>query len=223
MSSATRGTSPRSCKRSLRLTASSSPRSPADYWDLFDLDDLGPQELKGVAGPTLAWAVVRESSQACRFDALCSGRLSPLVGREQQIGLLLRSWVKAKEGQGHVVPLSGEAGIGKSRLTAAFLERLAGEPHARLRFSCSPQHTDSAFYPIIGHLTRRARLAREEDAKTTLDKFDALLAMSAASREDAMLLAEMLSLPNDGRYPDLDLASSQRRQKRWRLWQAGSR
>jgi len=103
--------------------------------DLFELDDLMPQELKGVAGPTLAWAVVRESSQASRFDALHSGRLSPLVGREQEIGLLLRSWVKAKEGQGHVVLLSGEAGIDKSRLTAAFLERLAGEPYARLRFS----------------------------------------------------------------------------------------
>ena len=159
--------------------------------DLFELDDLRPQELKGVAGPTLAWAVVLESSQASRFDALHSGRLSPLVGREQEIGLLLRSWVKAKEGQGHVVLLSGEAGIDKSRLTAAFLERLAGEPYARLRFFCSPQHTDTAFYPIIGHLTRRARLAQEEDAKTTLDKLDALLAMSAASREDAMLLAEI--------------------------------
>ena len=191
MSSATCRTSPRGCKRSLRLTASSSPRSPADCWDLFDLDDLGPQELKSVAGPTLAWAVVRESSQASRFDTLHSGRLSPLVGREQQIGLLLRSWVKAKEGQGHVVLLSGEAGIGKSRLTAAFLERLAGEPYARLRFFCSPQHTNSAFYPISGHLTRRARLAREEDAKTTLDKLDPLLAMSAASRKDAMLLAEI--------------------------------
>ncbi len=138
--------------------------------------------------------MVRESSQASRFDGLHSGRLGPLVGREQEIRLLLRSWVKAKEGQRHVVLLSGEAGIGKSRLTAAFLERLAGEPYARLRFSCSPQHTDSAFYPIIGHLTRRARLAREDDAKTTLDKLDkldALLAMSAASREDAMLLAEI--------------------------------
>ena len=90
--------------------------------------------------------------------------------------------------------LSGEAGIGKSRLTAALLERLAGEPHARLRYFCSPQHTDSALYPIIGHMERAAGLAREDDAKTKLDKLDALLAKSATSREDAALLAEMLSL-----------------------------
>jgi class 3 adenylate cyclase/predicted ATPase len=181
--------------------------------DLFELDDLGLQELKGVAGSTPAWAVVRESSQASRFDALHSGRLTPLVGREQEIGLLLRSWATAKEGQGQVVLLSGEAGIGKSRLIAGFLERLRDEPYARLRYFCSPQHMDSALYPIIGHLTRRARLDREDNAKTKLDKLDALLAMSGGSREDAMFLAEMLSLPNDGRYPELDLASPERRQK----------
>jgi class 3 adenylate cyclase/predicted ATPase len=181
--------------------------------DLFELDDLGPQELKGVAGPTPAWAVLRESSEASRFDALHADSLSPLVGREQEIGVLHRSWVKAKEGQGNVVLLSGEAGIGKSRLIAAFLDTLRAELYARLRYFCSPQHTDSAFYPIIGHLIRRARLAREDDAKTKLDKIDALLTMTGATREEAMLLAEMLSLPNDGRYPELDLAPPQRRQK----------
>ena len=178
--------------------------------DLFELD---PLPLKGVAEPTRVWAAVRESSEASRFDALHSGRLTPLVGREQEIGVLLRSWVRAKEGQGHVFLLSGEAGIGKSRLTAEFLERLTDEPYARLRYFCSPQHTDSAFYPIIGHLTRRARLANRDDAQTKLDKLDALLATSAASPEDAALIAEMLSLPNDGRYPELDLAPSRRRQK----------
>ena len=127
--------------------------------------------------------------------------------------MLLRRWAKAKAGEGQVVLLSGEAGIGKSRLTAALLERLAGEPHVRLRYFCSPQHTDSALYPIIGHMERAAGLAREDDAKTKLDKLDALLASSATSREDAALLAEMLSLPNDGRYPALELAPQQRRQK----------
>ncbi|HTZ68045.1 MAG TPA: adenylate/guanylate cyclase domain-containing protein, partial [Roseiarcus sp.] len=181
--------------------------------DLFELEELGTQELEGVARPTRVWAAVRESSQASRFDALHSGELSPLVGREQEIGLLLRCWREAKEGQGHVVLLSGEAGIGKSRLTAGFLERLTDEPYTRLRYFCSPQHTDSAFHPIIGHMTRRARLARGDDAKTKLDKLEALLAMSDASREDAALVAEMLSVPNDGRYPELDLAPLQRRQK----------
>jgi len=126
---------------------------------------------------------------------------------------LLRRWAKAKAGEGQVVLLSGEAGIGKSRLAAAFLERLAGEPHARLRYFFSPQHTDSALYPIVGHMARAAGLAREDDAKTKLDKLDALLAKSSTSSEDAALLAEMLSLPNDGRYPTLELAPPERRQK----------
>ena len=162
--------------------------------DLFELGDLGPQDLKGVAGPTRAYAALRESSQESRFEALHAGGLTALVGREEESELLLRRWAKAKAGEGQVVLLSGEAGIGKSRLTAAFLERLAGEPHVRLRYFCSPQHTDSALYPIIGHMERAAGLAREDDAKTKLDKLDALLATSATSREDAALLAEMLSL-----------------------------
>ena len=172
--------------------------------DLFELRDLGPQDLKGVAGPTRAYAALRESAQESRFEALHAGGLTALVGREEESELLLRRWAKAKAGEGQVVLLSGEAGIGKSRLTAAFLERLAGEPHARLRYFCSPQHTDSALYPIIGQMERAAGLAREDDAKARLDKLDALLATSATSREDAALLADMLSLPNDGRYPALE-------------------
>jgi hypothetical protein len=181
--------------------------------DLFVLVDLSPQNLKGVAGSTRAFAAVRESSQESRFDALHAGGLTPLVGREEESELLARRWAMAKAGEGQVVLLSGEAGIGKSRLTAAFLERLAGEPHARLRYFCSPQHTDSALYPIIVQMERAAGLAREDSAKLRLDKLDALLATSAISREDAALFAELLSLPNDGRHPALDLAPQQRRQK----------
>ena len=109
--------------------------------------------------------------------------------------------------------LSGEAGIGKSRLTAALLERLASEPHTRLRYFCSPQHTDSAFYPIIGQMERAAGLAHDDTAQAKLDKLDALLAQTSTTKQDAALFAEMLSLPNDGRYPALDLAPQQRRQK----------
>jgi predicted ATPase len=111
------------------------------------------------------------------------------------------------------VLLSGEAGIGKSRLTAALLERLASEPHTRLRNFCSPQHTDSALYPIIGQMERAAGFAYNDTQQTKLNKLDALLAQSFTSRQDAALLAEMLSLPNDGRYPTIQLASLQRRQK----------
>ena len=91
-----------------------------------------------------------------RFEALHATGLTELVGREEEIELLLRRWSKAKTGEGQVVLLSGEAGIGKSRLTAAMLERLAAEPHTRLRYFCSPQHTDSALYPIIGQMERAA-------------------------------------------------------------------
>jgi class 3 adenylate cyclase/predicted ATPase len=181
--------------------------------NLFELVDLGPQDLKGVAGPTRAYAALRESAQESRFEALHAGGLAALVGREEESELLLRRWSRAKAGEGQVALISGEAGVGKSRLTAAFLERLAGEPHTRMRYFCSPQHTDSALHPIIGHMARAAGLAREDDAKTKLDKLDALLAESVTSREDAALFADMLSLPNDGRYPALNLAPQQRRQK----------
>ena len=109
--------------------------------------------------------------------------------------------------------LSGEAGIGKSRLTAALLERLAAEPHTRLRTFCSPQHTDSALYPTIGQIERAAGFTHDDTPQTKLDKLDALLAQSPTSPHDAALLAETLSLPNDGRYPALELTPQQRRQK----------
>ncbi len=180
---------------------------------LFELVDLGPQKLKGVAGTTLAFGALRESSQTNRFKALHPGGLAALVGREAECELLLRRWEKAKGGEGQAALISGEAGIGKSRLTAEFLKRQPGEPHTRLRYFCSPHHTDSAFYPIIGNIERAANFAREDDAKTRLDKLEVVLSRSSMSDEDAALLAEMLSLPNDGRYPALDLAPHQRRQR----------
>jgi hypothetical protein len=115
---------------------------------LFELHDLGAKDLKGIAGPARAWAALRPSSAERRFEALHASNLTALVGREEEFDLLLRRWSKAKSGEGQVVLLSGEAGIGKSRLTAALLERLSAEPHTRLSYFCSPQHSDSAFYPI---------------------------------------------------------------------------
>ena len=181
--------------------------------NLFDLQDLGTQEVKGMGGPVKAWAVLRSASIESRFEALHASGLTELVGREEELELLLRRWSKAKTGQGQVVLLSGEAGIGKSRLTAALMERLEGEPHTRLRYFCSPQHTDSALYPVIGQMERAARLAYGDTAQVKLDKLDALLAQTSTSKQDAALFAEMLSLPNDGRYPALDLEPQQRRQK----------
>ncbi len=181
--------------------------------NLFELEDLGAKDLKGVAGPVRAWAAVRASSVESRFDALHTTGLTALVGREEEFELLLRRWSRAKTGEGQVVLLSGEAGIGKSRLTAALLERLAAEPHTRLRYFCSPQRADSAFHPIIGQMERAAGLAYDDKLQTKLDKLDAMLAQTSTSPEDAVLLADMLSLPNDGRYPVLASTPEQRRQR----------
>ena len=181
--------------------------------NLFELQDLGAKDVRGIAGPVRAWAALRASSVESRFDALHTTGLTALVGREEEFASLQRRWSRAKTGQGQVVLLSGEAGIGKSRLTAALLERLAGEPHTRLRYFCSPQHTDSAFYPIIGQMERAAGLSRHDAPQARLDKLDVVLAQTSTSMQDAALFAEMLSLANDGRYPPLNLAPQQRRQR----------
>jgi class 3 adenylate cyclase len=181
---------------------------------LFELEDLEPKDLKGIAGPVRAWAVLRAGTVESRFEALHATGLIALVGREEETELLLRRWSRAKSGEGQVVLLSGEAGIGKSRLTAALVERVASEPHTRLRYFCSPQHTDSPFHPIIGQMVRAAGLVHDDSAKAKLDKLDALLAQTTTSVEHAALFAEMLSLPSDGRYPSLDaLIAEQRRQR----------
>jgi class 3 adenylate cyclase len=181
--------------------------------NLFELEDLGAQDLKGIAGPVRAWAARRASSAEGRFEAMHATGLTALVGREEELDLLLRRWSKAKSSEGQVVLLSGEAGIGKSRLTAALLERRAAEPHTRLRYFCSPQHTDSALYPIISQMERAAGFTHDDNTQSKLDKLDALLARSFTPRQDAALIAEMLSLANDDRYPALELAAEQRRQK----------
>jgi class 3 adenylate cyclase/predicted ATPase len=181
--------------------------------NLFELQDLGAKDLKGIGAPVRAWAVLRSASVESRFEALHASGLTELVGREEELELLMRRWSRAKTGEGQVVLLSGEAGVGKSRLTAALLEHLASEPHTRLRVFCSPQHTDSALYPTIGQIERAAGFTHDDTPQAKLNKLDALLAQSSTSAHDAPLLAEMLSLPNDGRYPALELTPEQRRQK----------
>ncbi len=181
--------------------------------NLFELEDLGAKDLKGITGPVKAWTARRPASVESRFEALHTSGLTELVGREEELDLLLRRWSKAKGGEGQVVLLSGEPGIGKSRLIAALLERCAAEPHTRLRYFCSPQHTDSALYPIISQTERAAGFTHDDTQQEKLDKLDTVLALSFTPRRDAALFAEMLSLPNDGRYPTLELAPQQRRQR----------
>ena len=173
---------------------------------LFELDEVGPKDLKGIAGPVRAFVALRPRSVESRFEALHASVLTALVGREEELEVLLRRWARAMNGEGQVVLLSGEPGIGKSRLTAALLERLAGEPHTRLRYFCSPQATDSALFPVIGQMERAAGFAYDDDAEAKLDKLEAL-----ASPEDVALLAELLSLPTV-RYP-ASTASPQRKKE----------
>src|SRR5271168_2031639 len=172
--------------------------------NLFELRDLGPQDLKGIAGPTRAWAALRARSVESRFDALHMTNLTALVGREEEFEALLRRWSRAKTGEGQVVLISGEAGIGKSRLSASLMEDIAAEAHTRLRYFCSPQHTDSALHPFIGQMERAASLAYEDKPQAKLDKLDAVLAQTSTSPRDAALFSAMLSLPNAGRYPALE-------------------
>jgi class 3 adenylate cyclase/predicted ATPase len=179
---------------------------------LFDLRDLGSTALAGFAEPQHAWRVLGESAVASRFEALRSEK-TPLVGRAEEFDTLSRRWEQAKTGDGRVVLLSGEAGIGKSRLTAALFEHIGAEPHTRIRQFCSPQRADSALHPFVSQLEHAAGLAYTDTPRAKLDKLDTVLAQTATSAEDAALIADMLSLPNDGRYPVLDMAPEQRRQR----------
>jgi class 3 adenylate cyclase/predicted ATPase len=181
--------------------------------NLFELHDLRAMDLKGIAEPVRPFAALRVRSVESRFEALHASGLTALVGREEEFELLLRRWSRAKSGEGQVVLLSGEPGIGKSRLTAALLEHLASEPLVRIRHFCSPQHADNALYPIICQMERATGFTRDDILKAKLDKLDILLAQSSTSAQDAALFAEMLSLPNDGRYPALELTPHQRRQR----------
>ena len=172
---------------------------------LFEMIDLGLQQLKGFATPVPAWRITGEADAEGRFDAL-HGVATPLVGRSEELELLLQRWQQARTGKGQAVMLSGEPGIGKSRLTAALEERLSAEPHARLRYFCSPYHVNSALYPVIKQLERAAGLGRSDSASTKLDKLEALMLQSASDITEAgPLLAALLSIDITGRYAPMKL------------------
>jgi class 3 adenylate cyclase/predicted ATPase len=168
---------------------------------LFEYRDLGVHSLKGFAKPVHVRQVTGASKVENRFEAR-RGIASPLLGRDEELDLLLRRWEQAKRGEGRVVMLIGEAGIGKSRLTRALQGRLTAEPHTPLIYQCSPYHQDSALYPIIGKLLRAASVEHDDTAERKLDKLEALLApLSESLAEDMPLLAALLSIPGGERYP----------------------
>jgi predicted ATPase len=179
--------------------------------NLFDLVDLGAKDLKGMGSPVRAWAALRPGLVESRFEALHGGDLTALVGREEELGLLLRRWSKAKTGAGQVVLLAGEPGIGKSRIIAALSEHIGTEPHTRLRYFCSPQHQNSALFPFITQLEHAAGFIRDDAVETKLIKLRALLAPAMQQDDDVALLTELLSLPCPG--VDLVLSPQRKREK----------
>ncbi|MEH2513547.1 class 3 adenylate cyclase/predicted nucleic acid-binding Zn ribbon protein [Nitrobacteraceae bacterium AZCC 1564] len=181
---------------------------------LFEYRDLGPATLKGFADPVRAWQVVGPSSIESRFEALHAASTStPLIGRDEELDLLMRRWRQVKEGEGRVVQLSGEPGIGKSRVTEAMEERLSDEPHIRLRFFCSPYHGETALHPIVSQLEHAAGFKRDDNAERRLGKLEAILAPSTKDREQAIaLLADLLSIGGD-RYPPPNLSPQRRKEE----------
>jgi class 3 adenylate cyclase/predicted ATPase len=182
--------------------------------DLFRLRDLGRHEVKGIAEPVAAWAVEGVSAAESRFEAVRAAGLTDLIGREDELDFLLERQRVASKGGGQIVLISGEPGIGKSRLAAAFAERIAGEPHTRLRYQCSPYHTNSALHPFIAQLERAAGFKADDTSEQRLDKLEVLLAMGALRVQAvAPLFAALLSIPFGERYPPLALSSTQQRRR----------
>jgi hypothetical protein len=177
--------------------------------DLFRLRDLGCQAVKGFAEPVEAFAVEGVAVTESRFEA-ARRRLTDLVGRAAESAILRERLREAWGGAGQIVLLSGEAGIGKSRLAAQLAAEVAKEPHTRLRYQCSPYHRDSVLHPFVVQLGRAARLAAEDPAETQLDKLEAIL-MPSRIAETAPLFASLLSIPTGGRYPPLALSGAQQR------------
>jgi predicted ATPase len=182
--------------------------------DLFRLRDLGRHEVKGIAEPVAAWAVEGVSASESRFEAVRAAGLTDLIGREAELDFLLERQRLAWKGEGQIVLISGEPGIGKSRLATTVAERIAGERHTRLRYQCSPYHNNSALHPFIAQLERAAGFKADDTSEQRLDKLEAILTMGASRiAAVAPLFAALLSLPFGERYPPLTLSPLQQRRR----------
>lgn len=186
--------------------------------DLFELSALAPSSLKGFAEPVLAWRVIGEGRAESRFEALHGTRVTPLVGRDEELDLVLSRWRQVKAGGGHVALISGEPGIGKSRLVLALRERLQEESKASLSYACSPHHANSALFPFVTQLERAAGFARDDACEVRLDKLESLLQEAATKPNNAVaLFAELLGIPIGSRHA---LAAMSPLQKKGLLFRA---
>jgi len=184
----------------------------------FLSESMGTHELKGISQPMELFRVMEESGAQTRFDVAASSQLTPLVGRDQEIGLLLDRWEQVKEGLGQVVLLSGEAGIGKSRLIDALTERLAKEPHTYRQLRCSAYHQNSALHPILEYLQSWLEFGLEDSAEIRLSKLEGALAnVDFPLAEAVPLLAGLLSVPLDNRFPALDMSPEGQRERAFEL------
>jgi class 3 adenylate cyclase/predicted ATPase len=178
----------------------------------FEIVDLGPLTLKGIAAPVPAFAVRGERSSESRFAARSGDRLLPIVGREEELALLIERWRRARRGEGQLVLLVGEAGIGKSRIMKALIDAAAADDHVCIRYQCSPYHVDSALYPAIQQLTLAVCDGAGDTTETKLDKLERLLAQARANTSGAApLIAALLGLESEGRYGQLGLSPQQQR------------
>ena len=181
---------------------------------IFEVSDLGARELKGFSTPVRAWRVLGERLVASRFEAAHATGFTSLIGRQHELSLLIDRWREAKSGEGQVMLLSGEPGIGKSRIMQAFREQIADEPHMRLRYQCSPHHINSALYPVIGQLEFAAGFTHEDVPERRLDKLEALLSQATNNIAPmAPLFAALLSIPAIDRYGPLGLTPQQQKSK----------
>ena len=180
----------------------------------FELKPLEPQALKGFDAPVAAWVVLGEAENVSRFEAARSHGLTPLVGREHEVAFLLEGWHAARYRGGQVVLLSGEAGMGKSRVLSALREHIGSEPHVTIRFQCSPHHVNDAFYPIASHIWHAADFVNGEPPKARLDKLEAMISRSGLEGKDiAPYLAELLSISVADRYSPIEMSPAEQKER----------
>ena len=191
--------------------------------ELFECRDLGAVEIKGLPASVRAWEVLGLSTIDNRFEALHSTRLTPLVGRDEESGILMRRWERAKAGEGQVVLVSGEAGIGKSRLIAALQDNVGDDQRATLRYFCSPHHRDSMLYPFMAQVEHWAGFARDDRSPAKLDKLKTSVSSLPAAPPDALaLLADLLGVADDS-VPPISADPPRKREMTISMWPSSSR